>query len=644
METYPIDRNSTNKFIIPSASDIANARNPNHAEYRHIVTVLTHNVADLLPSLNADQRKQVVEHYYARAMHQLLVSGPGDVVAIPSGRYIPELTKLIVYMANQTGVHAVMVADRSPIEEPIQPSQSIETKAKNIKDRVNGMFQKVRRSVNTHNETKTDQHGLSEKQRRNLISDMRAAGTHDANPRTTTFASDVEVVHMPYFTGTMGNEQLVVGPVPEHADGLKNKRTFHELLNTHRDILQQTAARNGIEGSVVLPYRISTGVNPTLDTVAQRLQETRALQQRALQSLSNGETTIPREKQKNLIDKIRNYGSGVVIRMTQGDGGYGTIFYDEKADGTYALTVDKHKHEYADREEAWAKLREYLTASGENVEYIVTRKIDISSSPSNGTYFSGDEIRTMPPTIQFMNNGSCVGGGSYTAENDQAREIYMNKAGAIQELSATLTHLSTTEVINGQRAGQHEGHIGYDFIIAGEKEDALREAVYADAALKNDYGTEVTEITLAEANPRLTSLSLSVLPLIRHLQLQRPDIIGPKLTSDHLAMMYGERINGMAGGFAVWDYFKVKPNVVDIQTLISNVIEPFNAKYAEYGIFMMPRILVEKGNAQEGEEQYNMTSVVVALTPTENPENEVVFQRVVKELSEHGGLNGFTSL
>lgn len=381
-----------------------------------------------------------------------------------------------------------------------------------------------------------------------------------------------------------------------------------------------------------------------MDTVIQRLQETRTMQQIALQSLLDGDTNVSKERQTDLIAKIQNYGNGVVIRMTQGDGGYGTIFYDEKADGTYTLTVDKHKHEYADREKAWNKLREYLTESGENVEYIVTRKIDVSSSPSNGTYFSGDEIRTMPPTIQFMNNGSCVGGGSYTAEDGQAREIYMNRAGAIQELSATLTHLSTTEVVNGERKGQHEGHIGYDFIIAGDKEDALREAVRGNALLNSAYGSEVTEITLAEANPRLTSLSLSVLPLVRHLQVQRPDIIGSELTSDHLAMMYGEQIDGMAGGFAVWDYFKVRPNVVNIQSLISNVIEPFNTKYAEYGIFMMPRILVEKGNYQEGEEPYNMTSVVVGLTPTDNPENEAMFHLVVKELSEHGGLNGFTSL
>lgn len=518
------------------------------------ITRASHNVPDLLPTLDEATKQAVIEHYSPRSLHHLFASRPGDTLFIPlsSAKY-QEMLPLINWIKQNTGIEIVIVPE-SAEQLPIA------TKGKNNPTIVSAPYY------------------MSQEQQKLLHS---------------------TVYHYEAW-----------GPSFTQAELLKNKRTFHEWLHSRQEQLNSIAQEHGLEGNVVMPFQITRGQSETVAVINSRLQQIHQMYEQAGLSES--------------------YPVGVIVRLTLGDGAYGTFFVTQKPNGHYSLSYEKQLFIF----DNWDNLATFLEQELTEAEYIITRLVDVAESPSNGVYLIDGKAHPLPITSQLMVNGSCVGGSSINCRDHSYQQLIAQYTQAIQALSTTIVQNTTDPNQTSP------GHLGFDYIIGGPKEAALRQAVTSNPNLA-PYQTEVTELLLVECNPRFTSLSLTVWPIvIKYLyeQLSSGEKQEPIVTLADIALFYGQTDEqGRQGGFAVWDFVEAPSGINNNQALV-DWINRFNLAYANLGIFIVPRITISH-NEQAGK---FYTSVGIGLKPTADKKQLLIFQKVVQLISQYG-LNGKVS-
>jgi len=537
-----------------------------------------HNVHDLLPTLPLDTLKHVVDHYGTRAIHHLFGSRPGDVLMIPMPEsHTNRVAPLASWIQKNTGVNVAFIPQ---------------------------------------------------------------------DPRQLPLAAGATVVGAPYYKSYVQEELMnqnspyhyeTWGPKAEHSEQLKSKRRFHELITGNKKEIETLLHSMGVEGNSVLPYEISKGKEQTISAVSERLASIAQMYSEVAQYLQANENS----KDASLI---ANYEPGVVLRLAMGDGAFGTLFV-KQVNGDYEVSYEKDKYRFSSEQE----LNAFLTETLGDDEYILTRMVDVLETPSVGVYLNEGEVQAMPITTQFMKNGSCVGGGSNNSSSNGFMNHVAPYAKAMQALSTAMTY-------NYTGGAQKQGHIGFDYIIAGEKERLLCQVVetnpYLAAKTSNvraiPYGKEVTDLAIVESNPRFTSLSLTVWPILMttmFADLKAGNRDNTDVTVDDIAQFYG-RVNGAgeSGAFAVWDYVNLPPldelqtynrrnGTGNLESMLVDYIDAFNAHYAKQGIFLVPRITVEQ-NADNP--QQLTSSVGIGMKPTAVPENLAMFKQLVAQITEHG--------
>ena len=423
------------------------------------------------------------------------------------------------------------------------------------------------------------------------------------------FDDNTPVVHMPYFVTEKYRNKNYWGPHPDHVHGLKNKRLFFENISRLSTNLGNITKDNGWGEYVTLPYEIATGRDNVLIAIANREEEVSVMYDIVLNRLVNSENFAS-------ADILADYQPAVMFRMTTGDGGFGSGSIRCHQNGSYEVSIESAVRQFDSRDKAYQYLYTELRPS----EYIVTRKIDVAESPSIGVYFRDGHFQAMPATVQFIKGEGCVGGGSQNIAPVEKQQLIKAAEPTMQQIATKLASVMTD-------GGVRHGHIGFDFIVGGEKERILYEAVHSDPDLAVRFGNESNLISVVESNPRFTSLSLTVQPFVRY-ELQKRAKRNGHITGSDLSRWYGQPDEkGRQGGFAVWDYVEL-PGLISSERKLIEAIENFNQRFEDSDIIMIPRLPLE---FKEGK---IITSVALGMMPTANSKSHDVFRELVIAVSK----------
>lgn len=413
------------------------------------------------------------------------------------------------------------------------------------------------------------------------------------------FDVDDSTVVVPYFSAPNFGDLPMWGLDPEVALRLKNKISFANEMQSLDQSLLPVSERHDMHPTVVLPYET---VNDT--------HEIRGVLSRSLDASSSMYSHFAQ-----FDESVAEYPLGVVVQQAGGDGGYGTVIMREGTDGGWEILAEKDIKVFSTRAEAEDVLATLVEGSGG--QYKVTRYVDVMASPSVGVYVNGPDVMALPLTIQFLEYGSCIGGASQNSVDAEDFAKTKEKEHYMQDLAGEIVG----NILHGDT---DSAHVGIDFMIAGEKEMRLISLIKEHPELAI-YARDCIEVGIAECNPRMTSLSLSVWPLLlydnRMSGRNRDDI-----TYDDIGAFYGRpNARGETGGFAVWDFIDAPEGVSTEQELIV-WLDRVNTTMGEQGIFLVPRLpLEEKGGKM-------ITSVVLGMRPNASPESAEEFKRVVSEL------------
>jgi len=418
------------------------------------------------------------------------------------------------------------------------------------------------------------------------------------------FASDSGAVVVPYFSADTFGGAPMWGLDPEVGAQLKNKISFADTVMEMGETTQPIAKEYGVHPTNVLPYRTIETPDQIDAVINESLASTREMYGQFAQFDSS----------------VSEYPVGVVVQQMGGDGGYGTVIM-RQVSGGWEILAEKETKTHAIFEDAEARLHEIVAKTGG--QYKVTRYVDLTSSPSVGVYVNGADVFPLPVTMQFIEHGACVGGASQNSGNEEVLvDIQQNEA-YMQALSAALVG-----TILGDST--QSAHVGIDFMIAGDKERRLIDLMKENPELQK-YAADCMEVGIAECNPRMTSLSLSVWPLLLY-DNKKSGRDRDDITYDDIRAFYGQpNAKGEAGGFAVWDYIDA-PDGITTETELIAWIDEANIRLEPSNIFIVPRLPLE-----QNEEGMN-TSIVLGMRPNNSAESGPEFKRIIGRLSEQCSL------
>lgn len=538
-----------------------------------LTVIADHNVVDCIPGLPPKQRAEVTEHLASR--------GPGHCIILP----LPDPDK---------NYNITMLI---PNIDPTQPGigKLLEWWQENLG---------IKFAISS-----ADNSGAT---------NLQDARLQAINPETL----DTPQVTIPYLV-TPDQPPPFWGPDPKAADEFKDKATFHKILMQHQDIIDQILKAFNLEGNAVLPYETAKGEDLEAVIKKQLSRYEQMYRQVANQLQENGHQSEAARLETELTP-------GVVVRLTESGGAYGMFTIKKESDDdnqTYTVTVDGETQNRFESLEALLTSLQHVIQSEQ--QYIVTRLIQIDSSPSIGVMFSGDRCRALPPTSQLMNESQCIGGGSTPPTQQLPPHIHH----AISLISEMLVHQH-----HCRNTIPREGHIGFDFmrILRGSAEELLTRTVLQNPGLahspidseRSDLGTfrdhVASLLVVAESNPRMTALTGAAVPATRKYLLSLPpDQRPPTIRIGDLMMMYGyPDTEGNYGGFFTIDY--LRSSYIDNVERLTTFIDRFNRTFEQLGIFLHPKLPIETtDNPNE-----NLTAITVAIQPTDNPLAHKLFNQI----------------
>jgi len=418
------------------------------------------------------------------------------------------------------------------------------------------------------------------------------------------FAPDSSAVVVPYFSADTFGGAPMWGLDPEVAAQLKNKISFADTVMEMGETTQPIAEEYSVHPTNVLPYKTIENPDQIDAVISESLASTRDMYEQFAQFDSS----------------VSEYPVGVVVQQMGGDGGYGTVIMRQVTDG-WEILAEKDTKTYPSFDDAEARLHEIVANTGG--QYKVTRYVDLTSSPSVGVYVNGADVFPLPVTMQFIEHGACVGGASQNSGNEEVlADIQQNEA-YMQALSAAIVGAVLGD-------STQSAHVGIDFMIAGEKERRLIELMRENPELQK-YAADCMEVGIAECNPRMTSLSLSVWPLLLY-DNKKSGRDRDDITYDDIRAFYGQpNAKGETGGFAVWDYIDA-PDGITTETELIAWIDEANIRLEPSNIFIVPRLPLE----QNGEGMN--TSIVLGMRPNNSAESGPEFKRIIGRLGEQCSL------
>ncbi len=417
--------------------------------------------------------------------------------------------------------------------------------------------------------------------------------------------SDSPVV-VPYFSAERYEGNTIWGLPHETAAMLKNKVSFADFVLDNHDLTSTVSIDHDVHPTTVLPYSVIEVPEDALSAIDQRLEASREMY----------------EAFAEIDPEAGEYPLGVVVQQSGGDGGYGTVILRQK-DDKWQILADKKVQEFDSYGEAQNVLGALLVEAGGQCK--LTRYVDLDDSPSVGTYVNYDEVMPLPVTEQFIENGSCVGGSSQNGkfiDSDSPMIKYQDYMQALTEAIVSTAVGDTTE----------SAHVGIDYMIAGAHEQQLLRLMRENPQLMHLYKDEIIEVGIAECNPRMTSLSLSVWPLLLY-ENRLANRNADDITYADIQAFYGKPLpDGRVGGFAVWDFVHAPDRVSTTQELVK-WIEEMNEKLLHDHMFIAPRLPVEHND------QGAITSVVLGMRPNAEPQVHEKFRSIIEGVSRSCDLN-----
>lgn len=310
---------------------------------------------------------------------------------------------------------------------------------------------------------------------------------------------DVPLV-VPYFNGYEVASEFqhaeLWGLPPQIVEPLKNKAEFHKLVKNA-----------GIEGFEVPEFEIA-GKHDFVEKASGLLQ-----------------------KRKALYDKYRHqlpgeYPVGLVVRLEESDGGYGSVYLNQDTKGIYVTPDGDYDPEdsptvalKATSPHAWksawneainraqdkvyGEKGEKGQASSDEARVVITPYLDIEDSPGMSMFFVDGQCYSLGWNGQLQLNGSkaAKGTSSYIPKNDYMRDMQQQYEALSSELAVRYLHRVAEE--KKIPVASLRGFAGLDFMVPGKLDTKLRELQGKKPVL-----------WLAECNPRWTNYTDAVMAMI----------------------------------------------------------------------------------------------------------------------------------
>lgn len=234
------------------------------------------------------------------------------------------------------------------------------------------------------------------------------------------------------------------------------------------------------------------------------------------------------QKRKALYDKYRHelpeeYPVGLVVRLEESDGGYGSVYLNQDKKGIYVTPDGDYDPEEeptvglkATSPHAWKSAWNEAIKRGQDKIYgengqansdqarvVITPYLDIEDSPGMSMFFVDGHCYSLGWNGQLQLNGSkaAVGTSSYVPKNDYMRDMQQKYEDLSSELAVRyMQHVAKEKGIPVESL---RGFASLDFMVPGKIDTKLREL----------QGKKVS-LYLAESNPRWTNYTDAVMAMI----------------------------------------------------------------------------------------------------------------------------------
>ena len=294
--------------------------------------------------------------------------------------------------------------------------------------------------------------------------------------KALTSQPDTRALVVPYFNSTQVHEKFaslgadVWGLPPKLVESLKNKVNFHRLVEEGK-----------IDGFEVPDYTVATKDG---------------FVSKALGMLRFSEELY----RKHGLDE---YPRGLMIRLEESDGNYGSALLRQEKNGTIAITPDGDGENVQYRknwEDAVANSKSmiYRDANPE-AKVVISRFLDLESTPGLSMLFMDGQYRSFGWNGQLQINGSkaCVGTSDFLPANEYMKEAQIKYEDQSAEAFGNFI-VQTAKSLNMDVA-KIRGVANVDVMVPGPLEQELR----MRRGQKEGF-------YIAECNPRWTNFTDAV--------------------------------------------------------------------------------------------------------------------------------------
>ncbi len=314
--------------------------------------------------------------------------------------------------------------------------------------------------------------------------DFRVYTTTDLKEVTRTLKpGEPKLLIVPYFNSqNVGEKAQSVGAEtwglpPDLVEALKNKVSFHKLVQ-----------ESGVEGLEVPEHKMSDKDDYVRDSLDLLNYSKQLYQKHGMQN---------------------RYPLGVMIRLEESDGNYGSSLVRQEADGRISITPDGDSEKRIYRQtwnDAISASRD-LIYSDKQVDpqqeprVIISRYLDLVDSPGMSVVFLEGQYYSLGWNGQLQLHGSmaCVGTSSYNPKEGSLQEAAKNAYEA-QSAEAFATFVTQTARQLGIPPESLTGIANVDVMIYGELEAELRRKTGKKPGFY-----------VAECNPRWTNYTDAVM-------------------------------------------------------------------------------------------------------------------------------------
>lgn len=346
-----------------------------------------------------------------------------------------------------------------------------------------------------------------------LLNSLISQNPEGANARADMpFAPDVQIELSPYFSN--GQDAITSEPKGVTYSGVRapaaeNAKDKGFFSNRVFEI-----------GNCGDPY--SNFAIPTEEIAFRQTEEApfEAMRDRIMQIVQMKKEIAARAVSADQKALIESSPEGIVLRPSKKDGGFGNVFISRDLTAEtepWQIKNDGVTMRFNSLEELLGFLKndENMTFMVEGWDYVMSRMVDVEATPSIGVHFDDDQMHVMIPTVQVQDQShTTVGGGSANIGGELFNQLLQREVGNDGQTVKDIMQRGATQATlvlfgDGERINQVRGraHVGYDWILSGEKEMAMIEVLRSNPDLESEYGKELSPLFTIECNPRHTLIS-----------------------------------------------------------------------------------------------------------------------------------------